>query len=142
MKLNGLVKWCKVQEPDTTYAPQWSLNLYPDTAVLSKLESMGFAVKEDKEGERFIKAKLNVTAKNGKTNEAPKVVGPDGRTPFTQLIGNGSEINILTFEYEYKGIKYLGLKAVQVIKHVFYGDDFDDLSDSDDDTMFGGTDEF
>lgn len=137
MKLFGTAKWCKVQEPDTTYAPQWSLNLYPSVEVLKKLESMGFAVKEDTDGERFIKAKQNVTAKSGKTNEPPRVVGPDGKTKFTDLIGNGSEVNILTFEYEYKGIKYLGLKAVQVVKHVAYGDDFDDLSDGDGDFSAG-----
>jgi len=139
MKLSGMVRWCKVYEPDTKFQPQWSLDLYPPEKVIEKLEAQNYAVKENDDGEKFIKVKLNVTAKSGATNEAPRVVAKDGKTPFTELIGNGSEVNVLAFDYGYKGVKYLGLKAVQVTTHVPYGEDFDDLSY--DENEFSGDEE-
>lgn len=59
-----------------------------------------------------------------KEKEKPKVVGPDGRTPFDKLIGNGSDIVV---QYRARDYNYRGktgtafyLKAVQVVNHVPY----------------------
>lgn len=134
MKLNGTVKWAKVFEPDTRYNPKWSIDLYPADEVLVKLKKAGFALKEDKEGQMFIHIKRNVTRKDGTPNDQPRVVGPDGKTPWntSNLIGNGSVVNVLTSDYEYGGKRYLGLNAVQVVDHVPYGEDhFDDLTGTD-----------
>lgn len=59
-----------------------------------------------------------------KEKEKPKVVGPDGRTEFDKLIGNGSDIVVQyrARDYDYRGKKGTAfyLKAVQVVNHVPY----------------------
>ena len=132
MKLTNVeCKWCKVQEPDTMYAPKWCVDVYPPKAVLTKLKKDKFNVKTDKEGNEFVHVKQNVTRKDGTKNDPPKIVGRDGRTVFKELIGNGSIVNVMCYDYEYKGKNYLGLKALQVVKHVPYGEDnsFDNLEE-------------
>jgi len=138
MKMTGTVKWAKVFEPDTMYNPKWCLDLYPPQEVLDKLKKDKFNIKTDKEGNEFVHIKNNVTRKDGTQNEAPTVVGRDGKTPFKSLIGNGSEVNVLCYDYAYQNKNYLGLKAVQVVKHVEYGDaGFDALDDEKkDDPLF------
>ena len=131
MKLqNCECRWAKLIEPDTRYAPKWCIDIYPPQPVLDKLEKDGFSIKTNPEGGRFVSVKQNVTSKDGKTNTAPVVVGRDGKTPFVALIGNGSIVNVLCYDYKYSGKRYLGLKAVQVVEHIPYGEaGFDALDD-------------
>ena len=136
MKLNGTVKWAKVFQPDENFNPKWCLDLYPDAAQLKKLKSMGFAIKTDGDGDEFVHIKRNVTTKKGKKNDPPRVVGANGKDSFTDLIGNGSIINVIASDYEYMKKKYLWLEALQVVNHVPYNqkDTFDDLTVSNDES--------
>jgi len=150
MKLSNVdVRWAKVFEPDTKFNPKWCVDLFPAPEVLKKLKKDGFVIKQTKDGMEFIHAKQNVTRKDGTKNDPPTIVGRDGKTPFTALIGNGSTVNVLCYDYTYQGNKYLGLKAMQVTKHVPYGEGFDNLDGDDDekkdDPLFedaGGDEEY
>ena len=139
MIVKGKVTYASVQQPNTKFTPRWELNLFPEKEEdVRKLEKAGVNVKEDKEsGESFIKVSQNVTRKDGKENNPPRVVDA-AKNEFTALIGNGSICNVKFSLWEYdnfgkKGIKPI-LEAVQVIKHVPYEEDEDfDVVDTEED---------
>ena len=97
--------------------------------VADKIKNIG-----DDRGD-FIKITQKVDKRDGTQFDAPKVV--DGmKRPFSQLIGNGSEVAVkyTTRDWEYAGKSgvAMDLKAVQVLKHISYGDgeDFDVVESS------------
>lgn len=132
MKINGICKWASVIDPNTKFDPKWCINVYPSQEILKKLKSNGFAIKKDDSGDEFIHLKRSCTTRAGKKMEPPMVVGRDGKTPFTDAIGNGSEVNVLFGDYDVSGKKYGYLNGVQVLVHVPYGDSFEDEGEGDD----------
>ncbi len=93
-ELTGKCKWAHVQHPNTTYDAKWSIDLMVDNPQMQALlESKGFNIKENKEGEKFLHIKRNVISRKGKENDAPVVLDKNGE-PTTSLIGNGSTVTV------------------------------------------------
>ena len=137
--ITGKAQWASVLQPNTKYEPAWQIdvcNLDAKSKKLLKADGVAHKIKNvgDDRGD-FIKITQKVDKRDGTKFEAPKVV--DGmKRPFTQLIGNGSEVAVkyAVSNYEYSGNSGVAayLKAVQVLKHIPYGDgeDFDIVESS------------
>ena len=132
LPINGVkVKWAALQSPDTRYEHCWKVNLILSKEQAEKMMAVGFNVSQDKDGDYFLVAKKKCRTKEGKLQTAPLVVGRDGRTPFTEELGNGSTVNAQVFSkyVEVKGETWLTayLNSVQVLEHVPYsGSGFED----------------
>lgn len=155
MIIQGIAHWAKiVGDPQPGYDKsklEWSLDLEIDADTKKKLtkEGLGPKIKTSKDGEYdFLAFKRPAVRSDGTPSKPIKVVGPDGKTPFTQKIGNGSVLNVsfLINETKYQGKTHLkpGILAVQVAKHVAYegrGDDFEAIPvDSDGNEDWSGED--
>lgn len=137
---NVKVNWASVLKPNTMYEPCWEIE-----AVLSEeqaaalleeakgLDKKGIKFKVNEQGEKTFRFRRKVNRADGNgENKAPKVVGPDGVTEFTQLIGNGSTCHIQYSFIPYKNKFGTGvtndLKGVMVINHIPFavqdGDEF------------------
>ena len=108
-------------EPDTKYAPMWSVTLILDDKAAEKFKKLGANVRKDKDGRNLLKVKRKKILKDGTQQSPPVFVGRDGRTPFPEEIGDGSIVNIklwakqyTTGEGETRLVTYLN--AVQVVE--------------------------
>jgi hypothetical protein len=117
-------KWASLIRPDTRFEHVWKIDAILTKDQADRMKAVGFNVKQDKEGDWFIRCKKKVQTKSGSPMEPPRVVGRDGATPFTEEVGNGSIVNIKVFaKYkEVNGQTHLPayLNAVQVLEHVPY----------------------
>lgn len=140
VKFKGLVKWASVppneprkpyeideKEPDNT---SYSIEVECSVAQFNELMKKGLpklsTLREDEEtGKTYIRVKAS-KVKGKYTFPDPKVVDIAGNK-FEKKIGNGSECVVIAELRPIKGRKgvALGLKAVQVLKHVAYEDDSD-----------------
>lgn len=126
--VNGKAFWSKVYEVDRMYPKDktggtWSIELVVDEHNFTTIEKEGLShlinVKPD--GTKSIKFKRNELKKaDGKPNTPPKVIDAH-KNPMTDLIGNGSFVNISFTTYTgYKSKTYPTLQAVQVVTLVPY----------------------
>jgi hypothetical protein len=137
--ITGKAQWASVIQPNTKYEHAWCIdvcNLDAKSKKILKADGVADQIKNvgDDRGD-FIKITQKVNKKDGTKFDAPKVV--DGmKRPFTQLIGNGSEVAVKYKARDWEHAGKIGikadLKAVQVLKHVPYGDgeDFDIVESS------------
>jgi hypothetical protein len=137
--ITGKAQWASVIQPNTKYEHVWCIdvcNLDAKSKKILKADGIAHKIKNvgDDRGD-FIKITQKVDKRDGTKFDAPKVV--DGmKRPFTQLIGNGSEVAVKykARDWEHGGKSGItaDLKAVQVLKHVPYGDgeDFDIVESS------------
>lgn len=129
--IKGYALWASVQEPNTTFDPAWKIELVISEEDASALKKQGFNVKNASQvkgaeefGEFVVSFKQPCTSKStGEPNPAPVVVDKDAK-PFTDLVGNGSFVNVEYFPSAWsfagkKGTKGY-LRGVQVIHHVPY----------------------
>jgi hypothetical protein len=122
--INVKVKWAALNKPDTRFEPCWKVDavLSPDQA--EKMKAVGFRIRQDADGDWVLRCKKKCRTKSGQPMEAPRVVGRDGVTPFTENIGNGSVMNINVFAkyIEVAGKTHLPayLNEAQVVEHVPY----------------------
>lgn len=118
--VNGIAYWASVQKPNTKFEPVWSVDLEVSPEDGEKLDSLG--IPKNKDG-RY-KFKRKVKGKNG-DNSPPVVVDSNG-TPFSDLIGNGSEVMVQykKYNWEFSGKKGVGadLQALMVKELVPYGE--------------------
>lgn len=122
--VKGEVKWCSIQQPNTTFAPVWCVDvIVTDDEIAKELKSQGLKLKTDKDGDRILKVNRNVTKADGKPNKQPVCVDAANK-PFEELVGNGSVCNVQYGTYEWKNRFGAGigadLKGVQVLEHVEY----------------------
>ena len=136
---NVKVKWARVQadNPDTKYDPCWKVDIILTPEWKEHLEESGFKVHQDLDGDWILRLKKKVKTRLGKSQQPPKVVGRDGRTPFEDEIGNGSVCNVVVFaKYQpVAGTNHLAayLDGLQVVDLVPYGGGaaFSDLTKED-----------
>lgn len=132
---NVLCKWANLITPDTRYEHKWKIDIILTKKLAASLKSVGFNVRTDKDGDEILRVIKKTRTKAGSPMEAPRVVGLDGNTPFTERVGNGSKVNIKIYAkyIEVSGETHLPayINAVQVVDLVPYkgGSDFDDLTD-------------
>jgi hypothetical protein len=122
---NVPVKWAATQRPDTKFESVWKINIILTDEQATKLKSVGFRVKTDKDGDQILTARRKTQTKSGDPIAPPTVVGRDGTTRFTEELGNGSVVNVRVW-CKYKqvsGETYLPayLNEIQVIEHIPYG---------------------
>lgn len=132
--MNKKVLWANIMEgnPDTKYGAAWKLDAVLTDDEAKSMEAAGFGVKADKKtGEKTLTIKTKCIKKDGTKNRYPTVVGRDGKTPFTEEVGNGSICNIKVWAKQnvVKGETFLNayINAVQVVEHVARGAGFDDV---------------
>lgn len=134
--------WIKVLEPDTAYEHKWSIDLHLTDAQATELKAVGFSVKDEvknKKGEivgkNVLKVSKKVKNKDGSDNKPPFVVSQDGRTPWTEPLGNGSLLNLkLSAKAWYVQGKWTlscYLDGVQVVVAEEYGSGFGDVTEED-----------
>lgn len=137
---NVKVKWAKVFKPDTAFGGnKWVVDLlmgdYPQ--LVKEMKAAGFNIRDKKKDgvvidKDVLTLKREVITKSG-PQEPPAVVGLDGKTPFTQELGNGTVCNIRgsarAWPINGKLVLACYLEAIQVVNHVPYkSSSFDDIS--------------
>jgi hypothetical protein len=127
--ITGKAYWAHVQAPNTTYEPEWSIDIAVDDNNRSAIEADGLDIKNkgDERGD-FVHIRQRVKRRDGTTNDAPAVVDAQ-KNATEKLIGNGSTVNVLysPFEWEMNGKSGTSaiLKKVQVVDLVSYGEDLE-----------------
>lgn len=143
MKVKGTAMWASVQAPNTTYDPVYCIDLIVVPEVADSLKQLGLKGKSAENGIIF-KFKRNQFRADGTENNKPAVRDADNQ-PFTDLIGNGSEVIVQFSTYEWtnkfgKGIS-ADLQGVQVVNLVPYrtgdGDEFTPLGEDSEEEVLG-----
>lgn len=129
MIIQGKSLWAKVgAEPAWGYERafrEWSLDVVvnEETEERLKAEGLGKRLKENKNGETYIKFSRKEFKSDGTPNKPIRIVGPDGKTewPLDKKIGNGSTVNINFAINEHKKYGNLtNILSMQVYKPVAY----------------------
>jgi hypothetical protein len=127
--ITGKVYWASVQQPNTTFEPEWGLDLLVDDNNRSQVMADKLTIKNkgDERGD-FVHIRQRVARRDGTRNDAPVVL--DGqKNPSDSLIGNGSTCNVMytPFAWDMNGKSGVTpiLKKVQIVDLVSYGEDFD-----------------
>ena len=131
--VSGKIYWPSIQAPNTTYEPEWGLDMLVDDNNRKAFEADGVDIKNkgDERGD-FVHIRQKVSRRDGTQNDAPVVL--DGqKKPFKELVGNGSIANVqyTPFEWSMNGKSGVSpiLKRVQIVEHVAYAggnaEDFD-----------------
>lgn len=122
--VSGKAYWASIQAPNTTYEPEWGLDLLVDDNNRAAITADGLAIKNkgDERGD-FVHIRQKCSRRDGTANDAPEVM--DGqKKPFTELVGNGSTVNVMytPFAWEMNGKSGVTplLKKVQVVDLVPY----------------------
>ena len=146
---NAKVKWAKVQEPALTFdedGKEYSLDLELSDNQIASLRKSGMSPKTkekvDADGTKYITFRKPTHSRQGKELVPLKIVDRN-KKPFTELLGNGTVVNIVLCLLAYDGKFGKGVvirpEAIQVVDHVEFsgggGDDLDlfDAVDADDD---------
>jgi len=148
---NVKCNWASVQEPNISaeYGNKWEIEAELDAATAKQFNADGFKTKQNDKGVETLRFKRKTTGqrKKGGTfdKQQPRVVDAQ-KQPFTDLIGNGSLVNIAYNVVEHNFGKSLDLSGVQIVNLVPYGgkheeaaDEFDTV-DSDIEEVFDGSD--
>lgn len=121
---SGKAMWAKVFQPDTKYGVKYTIDVVLDPASYDLFLSSGSRSKirkDEKTGETFVKFTRDESGfRKGEEVKfgPPDVLSADGKTPFTQLIGNGSQVTVKVEVYDSKHGKGTRLAAVRVDEHV------------------------
>lgn len=142
--ISGTAYWASVHKPNTTYDPKWTIELIVDKDEAAKFKSRVDelketgkentpAIKKDEEkGGYSIRVDQRVEQADGSPNQPPRVIDLEGQ-PFDELIGNGSQVEVLynLGRSTYKNKTYIKayLRAVKVIEHVPYKSNDPDAED-------------
>ena len=124
MKIQGKAMWACVQSPNTKFESVYCIDVIIDAAQVKEVKKQGLKVKENDNGESFVKIKRKLFRKDGTENPKPKVVDAS-KEPFTDLIGNGSIVNVFYNLYQWGPASYgsgigADLTGVQVLDLVEY----------------------
>ena len=147
--ISGTAYWASIQSPNTKFEPhRWSINvgnLDAENKAIAEKDGLTVKNKGDEKGD-FVTIERKTTKKvlenpnepNGPKitvdNEKPEVVDAQ-KKPMTDLVANGSKVNVLYQPYTWKNTFGTGrsadLKKVQVIELIPYNkeDDFDVVPD-------------
>jgi len=132
--INGNAYWAALQQPNTTFDPKWQIDVCNLTAEMKSIvEDTGLRVKNkgDDRGD-FVSLSRRTLRKDGTPNMQPDVKDR-GKNPFTELVGNGSEVNVKFRTWEYDNSFGKGtsgdLMAVQVVNHIPYASKEGDFED-------------
>ena len=120
--VEGVAYWASVQAPNTTYDPEYCVDLVISDEDAATLKGKGLRLKEI-DGKPAIKFKRGVARKDGTDNPKPTLRDAENN-PFHELVGNGSKVIVQyrIYDWEWKG--RAGVSAdfcgMQVLEHVPY----------------------
>ncbi len=123
---NVQCRWASIQEPNRSkeYGDKWEIEALISEAQAKEFSDQGATTKKDDEGQWTIRIKRSTKGqrRDGGTfdKEAPRCVDMN-KQPFTQLIGNGSTVNIAYTVKKWTRGTQVDLVAVQVVNHIPYG---------------------
>ena len=132
--ISGKANWACLLSPNTKFEPTYSIDVELDEDTKQQVENLGLVVK-NKGAFDFVTIKRGQFKKNGDERPAPQVKDSSNNNWDSQLIGNGSTVNVkfATYVWNYAGNSGIGtdLMAVQVVDLVSYGNDkdFDKVDD-------------
>lgn len=148
MKARGTAMWACVHTPNTTYEAEYSIKLIVNPETDKALKGLGLKGKREDEGivYKFYRKQFR---KDGTENKKPVVVSRDN-TPFSDLVGNGSEVIVQFSTYEWSNSFGSGINAdlqgVQVIDLVSYrpgdGEEFEVIEDDNSEPAKPGVESF
>ena len=127
--ITGKAYWAHVQNPNTSFEPEYSIDICVDDNNRAAIEADGLTIKNkgDERGD-FVHIRQRVARRDGTQNDAPIVVDAQ-KNPTDKLVGNGSIVNVLYSPYSWEMNGKAGvtpiLKKVQVVDLVSYGEDLD-----------------
>ena len=127
--ITGKAYWAHVQNPNTSFEPEYSIDICVDDNNRAAIEADGLTIKNkgDERGD-FVHIRQRVARRDGTQNDAPIVVDAQ-KNPTDKLVGNGSIVNVLYSPYSWEMNGKAGvtpiLKKVQVVDLVSYGEDCD-----------------
>ena len=128
--LTGKAWWPSVTKPNTTYEPQYSVNLIVEEDVAKDFKKRGFTVKDMDDGPAVI-IRRKVNGPNGMVRNAPKLLDRN-KNPLDCQIGNGSDVKVQYKEWEkevngqlFKGLDFLAMQVLNLIVYGEPGDEFD-----------------
>jgi hypothetical protein len=147
--IKGELYWASIHQPNTTFEPKWSVDVFVDEDTGKALQAEGLNPKHVKAnkagdgvshpgktiGDVFFNFKRKTAYPDGAPQSPPRVVDAKRNpVPASTLVGNGSVANISykTYEYNFKGTTGISsdLAGVQVLSLVEYEDksapDFED----------------
>lgn len=141
MRVRGKAMWASVQTPNTTYDPVYCIDLIVAPETADDLKKLGLSVKNNEDGPT-IKFKRKLYRTDGTENKKP-VVRDAQNQPFTDLIGNGSEVIVQFSTFEWKNKFGSGISAdfqgVQIVDLVPYrnadGDEFEPIEGEEDELI-------
>jgi hypothetical protein len=117
--VSGKAMWASVTTPQTRFEPHnYTITLLVDEEIASEFASEGFAVRETDDGKVLV-MKRRYQRNDGAINPVPICVDKD-KEPFTDRIGNGSEVVVQYRGYENQFGKFIELQGVQVLELVEY----------------------
>lgn len=105
----GKKKWC--------FEMLYDKNNKDDAKEIKILKDAGFNIRE--KGDKVI---LKVQKDADKYPNPPHTVGPDGVTPFSETLGNGTVVNVnaTAKKWDVCSTITLYIEGIQVVKHVPY----------------------
>ena len=135
--LSGKAWWPSVTKPNTTYEPQYSVNLIVEEDVAKDFKKRGFTIKDMDDGPAII-IRRKVNGPNGMIRNAPKLLDRN-KNPLDCQIGNGSDVKVQYKEWEkevngqlFKGLDFLAMQVINLINYGEPGDEFDVEDDLED----------
>ncbi len=131
---NVELNWARLDTPTNPFGVEiYELQIATEsTEVADEWASNWLNVKE-RDGKFTVSLKRNANERDGSDNGKVRVVDGD-KAPLDGMIGNGSEGNVIVWQYPYENAGRKGvsgsLTAVQVTNHIKYepGMDFDVVS--------------
>ncbi len=116
---HGKSLWANVTTPQTRYIPHnYSITLLVDEETASSFEEEGYKVRDTDDG-KVVVMKRRYERNDGTVNPVPICVDKD-KEPFTDRIGNGSDVVVQYRGYSNKFGQFLELQGVQVLDLVEY----------------------
>lgn len=133
MIVEGIAMWAAIQAPNTTYTPEYSIDLVVDDKTSKELAKLGLNGKKKEEGMTYKFKRPLINKKSGENNPKP-VVRDAANEDFTGLVGNGSKVKVQFSTYEWSNKFGHGVSAdlqgVQVLELVSFkpgdGDEFEE----------------
>ena len=130
------VKWCFANKVNTQFEPTYEVQVELTPAQAKALveeskevdpKGKGIKIKKEEDGTLTYRFRRKESRPDGTLNHPPVAVGKDGKTPFTENIGNGSICNVQYIFVKYEHPKFGAgvtndFKGIQVIEHVEYGE--------------------
>ena len=130
MILEGISYWASITSPNTTFEPEYTINLVVSEDDADRLRSEGYKVVDKEEGPTIV-IKRKVNGPNGMVRRAPKLLDRN-KNALTCKVGNGSKVKVQYKEWEvtrkgqlFKGMDLMAVQVIDLVEFNVDGSEFD-----------------